>query len=112
MTSLFLDLLEIPVITGLEGLLTEGAGVTAGFGVPEGSGDTAGVAVSGTISLDDLDSNPDVIVSDPMTFTEMIARMAKMRICQYDEVLRMLRMRCRHRLPAAMLIVPSLPDCM
>ena len=39
--------------------------------------DTAGVAVSGTISLDDLDSNPDVIVSDPMTFTEMIARMAK-----------------------------------
>ena len=45
MTSLFLDLLEIPVITGLEGLLTEGAGVTAGFGVPEGSGDTAGVAV-------------------------------------------------------------------
>ena len=45
--------------------------------IPVQAADTAGVAVSGTISLDDLDSNPDVIVSDPMTFTEMIARMAK-----------------------------------
>ena len=38
--------------------------------IPVQAADTAGVAVSGTISLDDLDSNPDVIVSYPMTFTE------------------------------------------
>ena len=30
--------------------------------IPVQAADTAGVAVSGTISLDDLDSNPDVIV--------------------------------------------------
>ena len=58
--------------------------------IPVQAADTAGVAVSGTISLDDLDSNPDVIVSDPMTFTEMIARMAKNADMSYDEVLRML----------------------
>ncbi|MEI3161250.1 MAG: hypothetical protein V8S57_05700 [Oscillospiraceae bacterium] len=79
--------------------------------IPVQAADTAGVAVSGTISLDDLDSNPDVIVSDPMTFTEMIARMAKNADMSYDGCV-CSRIRCRHRLPAAMLIVPSLPACM
>ena len=40
--------------------------------------DTAGVcSFRGRFLWMDLDSNPDVIVSDPMTFTEMIARMEK-----------------------------------